>query len=247
MNPLEGWTQGSHTFDGVTHGTYRKGSGPGVIVIHEIPGISRPVINFAEEIVDAGFTVVMPHLFGKPDVPVNLATIASAVRTVCVSKEFVTLHAGTTAPIANWLRSLARELHGELGGPGVGAVGMCMTGGFALGMMVDPSVAAPVLCQSSAPFAVTPALGRDLGVSPADLATIKQRAANGCPVLGTRFTHDPAVGKRFDVLTKELGENFIKVEMPGIKHATTTLHREQKAVDAIIDFLTKQLVSVGPR
>lgn len=241
MNPLERWTQGSHTFDGVTHGTYRKGSGPGVIVIHEIPGISRPVIKFAEEIVDAGFTVVMPHLFGKPDVAVNLATVAKAVRAVCVSNEFVTLHTGQTAPIANWLRSLARELHGELGGPGVGALGMCMTGGFALGMMVDPSVAAPVLCQPSAPFALTPALGRDLGLSPADLATVKQRAANGCPVLGTRFTHDLAVGSRFDVLTKELGENFIKVEMPGIKHATTTLHRQQKAVDAILDFLATQL------
>jgi len=241
MNPLEGWTQGSHTFDGVTHGTYRKGTGPGVIVIHEIPGISRPVIKFAEEIVDAGFTVVMPHLFGKPDVRVNLATVATAVRKVCVSNEFVTLHAGKTAPIADWLRSLARELHAELGGPGVGALGMCMTGGFALGMMVDPSVAAPVLCQPSAPFAVTPALGRDLGLSPADLATVKQRAANGCPVLGTRFTGDPAVGTRFDVLTKELGENFIKVEMPGMKHATTTLHRQQKAVDAILDFLATQL------
>ena len=241
MNPLEGWTQGSHTFDGVTHGTYRKGTGPGVIVIHEIPGISRPVIKFAEEIVDAGFTVVMPHLFGKPDVRVNLATVATAVRKVCVSNEFVTLHAGKTAPIADWLRSLARELHGELGGPGVGALGMCMTGGFALGMMVDPAVAAPVLCQPSAPFAVTPALGRDLGLSPADLATVKQRAANGCPVLGTRFTRDPAVGTRFDVLTRELGENFIKVEMPGIKHATTTLHRQQKAVDAILEFLGTQL------
>jgi dienelactone hydrolase len=241
MNPLEGWTQGSHTFDGVTHGTYRKGTGPGVIVIHEIPGISRPVIKFAEEIVDAGFTVVMPHLFGKPDVRVNLATVASAVRKVCVSNEFVTLHAGKTAPIADWLRSLARELHDELGGPGVGALGMCMTGGFALGMMVDPSVAAPVLCQPSAPFAVTPALGRDLGLSPADLATVKDRAANGCPVLGTRFTGDRAVGTRFDVLTRELGENFIKVEMPGMKHATTTLHRQQQAVDAILDFLATQL------
>ena len=241
MSALEGWTQGSHTFDGITHDTYRKGSGPGVIVIHEIPGISPPVIKFAEELVDAGYTVVMPHLFGKPGVRVNPATIASAVRKVCVSNEFVTLHSGKTAPIANWLRSLARELHAELGGPGVGALGMCMTGGFALGMMVDPSVAAPVLCQPSAPFAVTPALGRDLGLSPADLATVKERAANGCPVLGTRFTGDRAVGTRFDVLTKELGENFIKVEMPGIKHSTVTLHRQQKFVDGILDFFAAQL------
>ncbi|HJR89508.1 MAG TPA: dienelactone hydrolase, partial [Aeromicrobium sp.] len=172
---------------------------------------------------------------------VNLATVASAVRKVCVSNEFVTLHAGKTAPIADWLRNLARELHGELGGPGVGALGMCFTGGFALGMMVDPAVAAPVLCQPSAPFAVTPALGRDLGLSPSDLATVKQRAANGCPVLGTRYSRDLAVGSRFDVLTKELGENFIKVEMPGAKHATVTLHRQQVFVDAILDFFGKQL------
>ena len=81
----------------------------------------------------------------------------------------------------------------------------------------------------------------ELGVTKRFLATVKERAANGCPVLGTRFTGDLAVGSRFDVLTKELGDNFIKVEMPGIKHATTTLHRQQKAVDAILDFFATQL------
>lgn len=241
MSALSTWTRGSHTFDGITHDTYRKGTGPGVIVIHEIPGMSKAVIRFAQEVVDAGFTVVMPRLFGEPEVGVNPVSIAKAVKSVCVSKEFVTLHAGRTAPIADWLRSLARDLHDELGGPGVGALGMCMTGGFALGMMVDPAVAAPVLCQPSAPFAVTPALGRDLGLSPADLATVKQRAANGCPVLGARYSGDKATGTRFDVLTQELGENFIKVEFPGIKHSTVTLHRQQTAVDAIIEFFDTQL------
>lgn len=241
MSALDTWTQGRHTFDGVTHDTYRKGSGPGVIVVHEIPGISGPVIRFAEEVVDAGFTVVMPHLFGTPGVRVNLVTVAKSVAAVCISKEFVTMHAGKTAPIADWLRSLARELHAELGGPGVGALGMCMTGGFALGMMVDDAVAAPVLCQPSAPFAVSRGLRGDLGLSPADLAVVKDRAANGCPVLGTRFSGDPAVGTRFDRLTEELGENFIKVELPGRKHSTVTLHRQQAAVDAVLDFFTARL------
>ena len=120
---------------------------------------------------------------------------------VCVSNEFTKLATGVTTPVAGWLRSLARELHDELGGPGVGALGMCFTGGFALAMMVDTAVAAPVLAQPSAPFAVSPKRSRDLNLSPADLATVKARAASGCQVLGLRYKKDPAVGKRFETLT----------------------------------------------
>ena len=105
---------------------------------------------------DAGYTVVMPSLFGTDGAPMTAASTAKALGRVCISKEFTTLRTGVTTPVAGWLRSLSRELHAELGGPGVGALGMCFTGGFALAMMVDDSVAAPVLCQPSAPFAVTP-------------------------------------------------------------------------------------------
>ena len=94
---------------------------------------------------------------------------ASALRQVCVSREFTKLALRETPPVAGWLRSLARQLHAELGGPGVGAVGMCFTGGFALAMMVDDSVAAPVVAQPSVPFAVTKSRAADLNVSPDDL------------------------------------------------------------------------------
>ncbi len=67
MSLLATWTRSSHTADGITHDTYRKGEGPGVIVIHEIPGMTPDVIAFAEEVVDLGCTVVMPHLFGVPE------------------------------------------------------------------------------------------------------------------------------------------------------------------------------------
>ena len=151
MTLLDSWTRGEHTADGVTHPTYRKGSGPGVVVIHEIPGLTPEVIGFAEEVVAAGFTVVLPHLFGRPEAPKSRRNIAQALRQVCVSKEFTKLATGQTTPVAGWLRSLARELHAELGGPGVGALGMCFTGGFALAMMVDPAVAAPVAGAAVAP------------------------------------------------------------------------------------------------
>jgi dienelactone hydrolase len=241
MTLLDSWTRGEHTADGTTHPTYRKGRGPGVIVIHEIPGLTPEVIGFAEEVVDAGFTVVLPHLFGEPEAPMNPLTLSRTMTQVCISREFTKLATGETTPVAGWLRSLARELHAELGGPGVGALGMCFTGGFALAMMVDPAVAAPVLAQPSAPFAVTPGRSRDLNLSPADLDTVRERAAAGCEVLGLRYRDDPAIGKRFETLTREIGDKFIRVEFPGRKHSTLTLHRQQEAVDRVLEFFVDKL------
>src|SRR3954447_1681499 len=163
----DGWTLGSHTADGVTHPTYRKGAGPGVVVIHEIPGITPEVLTFAEEVVDRGFTVVMPVLFGTPGKKVSVGYTLETVAKICVSRELTMFAAGRTTPVADWLQSLARELHAELGGPGVGAIGMCFTGGYALAMLADAPVAAPVLAQPANPMPVSPRRRADLGLSPA--------------------------------------------------------------------------------
>jgi len=241
MDPLAGWTATSHTHDGVTHPVYRKGTGPGVVVIHEIPGITPEVVAFADEVVSAGFTVAMPHLFGTPGAPMTVGRVAGAIGQICVSRELSMLALGRTQPVADWLRSLARDLHAELGGPGVGALGMCFTGGFALAMMVDTAVTAPVLAQPSAPFALTPKRSADVNLSPADLAVVKERAAAGCQVLGLRYRSDPAVGKRFDTLTRELGDAFLRVEFDGKGHGTLTEHRQQEGVDRVLAFFTEKL------
>jgi dienelactone hydrolase len=195
MNALDGWTKSSFTHDGVTHDTYRKGTGPGVIVIHEVPGITPDVAAFADEVVAQGFTVVMPHLFGTPGAKIGPGSMAKAAGQICVSREFLRMAKGTTTPVATWLRALAKELHAELGGPGVGAVGMCFTGGYALAMLADAPIAAPVLAQPSAPFAVTPGRSADLGLSPADLDAVKAKVsttwrwANGStPCVGSSVT-----------------------------------------------------------
>ncbi len=241
MALLDSWTQSSHTADGVTHPTYRKGAGPGVIVIHEIPGLTPDVIAFAEEVVAAGFTVVLPHLFGTPERPMSPAYVGKVLPKLCVSREFTTMATGQTSPIAMWLRSLARSLHDELGGPGVGALGMCFTGGFALAMMVDTSVVAPVLAQPSLPFPVGKRRGADLNLSPADLADVRARAAGGCQVLGLRYRGDVAVGTRFDTLTDEIGDAFIRVEFGGKGHSTLTEHRQQEGVDRVLAFFDDKL------
>jgi dienelactone hydrolase len=242
MDPLESWARGEHTSeDGTTRPTYRKGSGPGVIVIHELPGMTPDVIAFGEEVVAAGYTVVMPQLFGTPGLPSSFQSLTSSVIQVCSSAEFTKLATGKTAPIADWLRSLARELHGELGGPGVGALGMCFTGGFALAMMVDDSVAAPVVAQPSLPFAIGKRRGADLNLSPDDQAAMVARAQGGCQVLGLRYAADKATGTRFRTLETLLGDNFVGVEFPGKGHATLTEHRQQEAVDKVLEFFGRRL------
>lgn len=245
MDVLAGWTVGEHTDEGspaVMHPTYRKGTGPGVVIIAELPGITPDVVTFAEEVVAQGFTVVLPHLFGEVPSSTSPAAAVSTLARVCVDREFNKLRLRETSPVATWLRSLARALHAELGGVGVGAVGMCFTGGFALAMMVDDAVAAPVVAQPSLPFAIGRPRAADLNLSPADLDVVKRRAAAGCQVLGVKYRDDPAVGTRFETLTRELGDAFVRVELPGRKHSTLTAHRQQAAVDRVLAFLRDVLL-----
>jgi dienelactone hydrolase len=246
LGALSGWERGEHTGASLagaslTFPTYRKGSGPGVIVIHEIPGITPQFITFAEEVVAAGFTVVLPHLFGEVGAPLSAMTLARSMRHVCVSREFVTLATRQTSPVAGWLRSIARDLHAEIGGPGVGAIGMCFTGGFGLAMMVDEAVAAPVLCQPSTPFAITPARSRDLNLSPPDEEAVRQRAAAGCQVLALQYAGDPMTGSRVDRLGELIGDSLMRIDFPGRLHATVTRHRQQEGVDRVLAFLDEKL------
>ena len=212
MSALDGWTKGEFTHDGVTHPTYRKGDGPGVIVIHEIPGITPEVIRFADEVAARGHTVVMPHLFGEPGAPAGIGALARSIGHVCVSREFTKLAAGRTSPVADWLRSLARELHADVGGPGVGAVGMCLTGNFALTMMLEPAVLAPVLCQPSLPLD-NPA---GLESSAEELATIRVRLErDGLDVMAYRFKGDVFCrAERFASYRAALGDHFVEHVLP---------------------------------
>lgn len=241
---LAGWDLGEFTAADMTYPTYRRGTGPGVIVIHEIPGITPLVARFANEVVDAGFTVVMPSIVGTPGKPPTGGYIAQSMTKVCIAKEFTTFALNQTSPIIAWLRALARSLHDEVGGPGVGAVGMCFSGGFALGMMVDDLMLAPVLSQPSLPFSIGKTRGADLNLSPDDAAAVAERAAEGCQVLGLRFADDRLVGDRFASLQELLGDSFIAIEIPSAKksdHSVLTEQRDDASVEKVIDFLKDKL------
>lgn len=241
---LEGWVKGSFTAATLTRDTYRKGSGPVVIVVHEIPGITPAVERFANDVVNAGFTVVMPNLVGTAGRDVSGKYIASSMLKVCISKEFTNMAMQKTSPIISWLRALARSLHAEVGGKGVGAVGMCFSGGFALGMMVDDIMVAPVLSQPSMPFNVGKSRGADLNLSPDDAIVVAQRAADGCQVLGLRFDQDKLVGDRFNSLRELLGDAFIAIELPSQSpkdHSVLTEQRDEASVQRVLDFFAEKL------
>lgn len=227
FDDLADFTKTTFTHAGKTRDVYRKGSGPAVIVMAEIPGITPNVADFARRVVDIGCTAVLPVIFGspgragfkgegkRPDVGYVLSSIAPA----CVSKEFAALATGKTAPVTDWLRALAAHEFEQCGGKGVGAVGMCFTGGFALGMMVDDHLLAPVLSQPSLPILRSKKHKSDLHLSPEDLTRVKERVASGdvC-VLGLRFTGDPlSPPERFETLRRELGDGFIGVEIDSSK------------------------------
>jgi len=246
---LLGWESGEFSSAGMTHRTYRRGSGPVVIVIHEIPGITPLVTRFANEVVDAGFTVVMPSLVGTPGRAPSAAYLASSMAKVCIAREFTTWATNRTSPIIAWLRALARSVHAEVTAagvvsPGVGAVGMCFSGGFALGMMVDELMVAPVLSQPSLPISFGATRAADLNLSPDDAIVVAERAAQGCQVLGLRFTEDRAVGTRFSTLRTLLGDAFIAVELPSAKrsdHSVLTEQRDEASVARVIEFLGEKL------
>ncbi len=211
---VEGFDQFRFEHDGVGRPVYVRGEGPGVVVMHEVPGITPDVADFTRRVADAGFRSYLPHLFGTPNKPLSNGYAAQQLMRACVSREFHVLASGASSPITEWLRALCRHAHSECGGPGVGALGMCLTGNFALALMVDDAVMAPVLSQPSLPFPLGRERRRGLHLSDRDLAVVRERARRGCGVLGLRFTGDPMVpAERFDRLRSELGDGFEAIEI----------------------------------
>ena len=256
---LAGFGQEPFTAQGKTRDLYRLGSGPAVIVIAEIPGITPHVAEFARRVAAIGCTAVVPHLFGRPGAEPSAAAMVTSLGPACISREFSVLALKKTSPVTVWLRALAAEEHKRCGGPGVGVVGMCFTGGFALAMMVDDTVVAPVLSQPSLPFPITKTHKADIGISDADLAQVKARVAEGACVLGLRFSNDPfCFAARFATLRRELGDGFIAVELdsspgnpyghPKNAHSVLTDHLDDRqgtptraALDQVLRFLTQRL------
>ena len=231
-DPLDDFEKRQVTLLGKTKRVYVAGNGPAVIVMSEMPGISPYVARFARWVRDAGLTVYMPSLFGEDGVLPGTGQTMMTVARACISKEFRAFASNASSPVTQWLRALAVEAHKESGGKGVGAIGMCFTGNFALSMMLEKAVLAPVLSQPSLPMH-NPA---GLAIAPDELAAVKARMeAEDLTVLAYRFEGDTfCSAARFAAYNDALGDRFIGKVLPDsaanpdaplkIPHSVVTLH-----------------------
>ena len=203
------------TAEGFTRTVWSRGDGPGVLVMHEIPGITPQVVAFADRLVDAGFTVDLPDLLGEAGAPPTPASYATSTARLCISREFQAFARRADRPIIAYLRALGRDLHERCEGPGIGAIGMCMTGGFALALAVDPHVLAPVLSQPSLPVGISPWHARDLGLPDEDAEVVASRTRDeDLPILGLRFRGDLLCPPpRFRALEARFGDAFEAIEL----------------------------------
>jgi dienelactone hydrolase len=211
-DPLDDFDRREIMLDGVTKKVLVAGAGPAVIVMAEMPGISPHVARFARWVREAGFTVYMPSLFGRDGALPSAEEGAAIFQRACVSAEFRALAANVSSPVTQWLRALAKLAHHECGGPGVGAIGMCFTGNFALTMMLEPSVLAPVLSQPSLPLN-DPA---GIEIAPEEIQAVRERLDHeNLTVLAYRFEGDPFCrAQRFAAYAEKLGSRFVGRVLP---------------------------------
>jgi dienelactone hydrolase len=248
-----------------TRPVYRRGTGPAVIVIHEIPGLHPQVIRFADRVAAAGMTVFMPSLLGEPGRPVSVPyALGEMAKVLCVRREFTAWATDRSSPIVDWLRALARKAHAECGGPGVGTVGMCFSGGFALAMMTEPAVVAPVLSQPSMPFPFGADRKRAVDASPEEIACAKHRfESEDLSMIGLRFFKDPFVpDERFATYRRTFGDRFEAIEIdpkdaqsgPGFgAHSVLTVNLRdddpagptKRAEQRVIAFFKERLLAGG--
>jgi dienelactone hydrolase len=254
---LEDFEARELSFLGKTKRVFVTGKGPAVIVMTEMPGISPHVARFARWVRDAGFTVWMPDLFGRAGAPVTMGYALGSMLRGCVSREFKAFAANESSPVIDWLRALAAHAFPLCGGKGVGAIGMCFTGNFALSLMLEPAVLAPVLSQPSLP------MGKAGGmhISPSELAQVKARMEReDLTVLAYRFAGDSfCKGERFAAYQAALGDRFVARVLPDSAanpdaqmknpHSVVTIHlidREgeptRAARDEILGFFRQRLV-----
>jgi len=246
--PIEDFAKKACTHLGKTRNVYQKGTGPHVVILPEVPGLHQQVFALGDKLAHHGFTVHLLSLFGKDGEPFRYRDAPSCLFRACIRKEFSVFAQHRSSPISDWVRSYCASVYQHTQ-QGIGLIGMCLTGNFALSMLAEPWMFAPVLCQPSLPLYPKNALH----VDPQILENSSQ------DILAMRFSHDIMCPReRFTSLKTRLQDRIKLIEIDSsiknphkilpIAHSVLTKdfvdkkgHPTQEALNQTIRFLNKNL------
>jgi dienelactone hydrolase len=231
----------------VSHDVYERGAGPPVVIIQELPGIGPETLALADRLVARGFSVALPHLFGPLG---RISMLGNMVRVFCMRREFRVLEKHQSSPVVDWLRALCRDIRDRTGAAGVGTIGMCLTGNFAITLMADDSVLAGVASQPSMPL-----FGEQtaLHMSDAEIEAARTGIDANAPIMALRFAEDSfCQAAKFDAIQARFNadgtERVRMTTLPGKGHSVLTLdfvdeqgHPTHDALNAVLDYLDKTL------
>jgi dienelactone hydrolase len=230
------------TFTGPLHGggtashdVYVKGDGPPVLILQELPGIGQETLALADRLAGRGFRVYLAHFLGPFG---KISMLGNAARVLCIRAEFHAFARGRESPIGAWFRALAAEVSAREGGAGIGVIGMCLTGGFALAMMAEPAVLGGVASQPSLPLLAGDALHMDAAQTAAARAGMAEKG----PGLAMRYAGDPmSTARHMAALKAAFGDGLDTVEFAGRKHSLLTLHFHEPAYQRMETYFTARL------
>ena len=199
---------------GMAHPVWRAGTGPLVILLHELPGQVPEFWRLARWLEAAGFEVWAPDLWAGPDADApSVPGLARGTARLCVAREFRAFAANRSSPVVDYLRALTGRARAE-GHERVGVVGLCMTGNFALSLVTEPIVRAAVASEPAMP--VGPWQRDTLHLSEREKSALAART--GVPVTALRFEGDPLCpAAKFAALRAVVGERLEEVVI-GAEH-----------------------------
>jgi len=214
-----------------------ENDGPGVVILHELPGMTPECLDLGIQIADAGFSVYLPLLFGEAGKQLGV------VRQICIFHQWNRLAKRKATPMTDWIRALGREVHRRHGGAGIGAIGMCLTGGFIIPLLLDEHLLAPVSSQPALPWGFRKAVRSSLGFSADELESARHRAEEkNLTILGFRYESDgQCPAEKLDTMESLFGDRFQRIQYPGSKHSVLTKDRVPDAVERTISFLRSAL------
>lgn len=199
-----------------------------------------------DELVNAGFEVVLPHLFG----PIGkVSMLGNLARVFCMRREFNVFTANESSPIVDWLKALCKKVQSDRNVAGVGVIGMCLTGNFAISLMADDSVLAAVASQPSLPIAKS----NNLHMSVGDIEAVNAGIDATAPIKAYRFERDSLCNAdKFKCIHEALNSGGVeRIELnviPGKGHSVLTLdfvdeanHPTRCALDEILSYFSTQL------